>query len=147
MNDTPGKRAWMCLLCGWVYYETLKTSSWNNSEHLPPTPPHDSGTTAEGNPKRRLQHPSQEGPPGKTQEEGEGGGRRAGTKARDTDRTGHAGERPAKADGPRPGAKPGARVPGPRAQARDQGQGQGQGLEPRPGLRFGGEGAVDKGLG
>ncbi|OIK28451.1 rubredoxin [Streptomyces malaysiense] len=23
MSDTPGKRAWMCLLCGWVYYEAL----------------------------------------------------------------------------------------------------------------------------
>ncbi len=30
MNDTPGKRAWMCLLCGWVYYETLPHDEHDN---------------------------------------------------------------------------------------------------------------------
>ncbi|MGW1073751.1 rubredoxin [Streptomyces sp. NPDC002537] len=23
MNDETGNRAWMCLVCGWVYYEAL----------------------------------------------------------------------------------------------------------------------------
>ncbi|MYR84701.1 rubredoxin, partial [Streptomyces sp. SID685] len=35
MNDTPGKRAWMCLLCGWVYYETLGLPE----EGIPPGTP------------------------------------------------------------------------------------------------------------
>ncbi|MFE9420623.1 rubredoxin [Streptomyces griseofuscus] len=35
MNDTPGKRAWMCLLCGWVYYETLGLPD----EGIPPGTP------------------------------------------------------------------------------------------------------------
>ncbi len=35
MNNTPGQRAWMCLLCGWVYYETLGLPD----EGIPPRHP------------------------------------------------------------------------------------------------------------